>query len=241
MIKLLFLLCGQYIGSFLHVVAFRVPKGIYFSNNRSFCHNCYKNLNWYELVPILSYAMQGGKCTRCKDKISFLHPFSEFTGGILFLMCYLKFGGTYHLIYSLLFVSLLLVLTIADIYYYILPNVILILLAFVVLLWNCQLQEIPTKDAVFSFLFSLLLVGFLILFTNGGMGVGDFKLLAILAYFFGFHIYLQLLVLSSSFALLYFIYLNFSKKFNKVPLNQQMIFFGPFISLAACILLFFNN
>jgi leader peptidase (prepilin peptidase)/N-methyltransferase len=85
LIILFFGIFGVLIGSFLNVVIFRfnTGKGL---GGRSGCTSCGKTLKWYELVPVLSYVVQKGKCTKCKSKISAQYPLIEILTGILFAL-----------------------------------------------------------------------------------------------------------------------------------------------------------
>ena len=83
---ILFFIFGTLIGSFLNVVIFRLNtgKGV---GGRSMCMNCGKTLHAHELVPVLSYIFQLGKCRGCKTKISIQYPVVEaitgFASGVL--------------------------------------------------------------------------------------------------------------------------------------------------------------
>jgi len=151
------------------------------------------------------------------------------------MLCYLVFGPSLNLVFSLLFVSVLFALAVCDIYYYVLPNSLILLLLLLILIWTWASSNISFRASLASTLFSILFIGLLIYLTKGGMGLGDFKLLAVLAYFFGLHTYLQLLFLSSFLAILYYMLTLSSSE------RSSYIFFGPFIALAACILLFIQN
>ncbi|MDO8504370.1 MAG: prepilin peptidase [Candidatus Liptonbacteria bacterium] len=81
---------GLAVGSFLNVLATRYnPDGFLLSKNslggRSHCPHCKHALSWYELVPLVSFAVQGGKCLNCRAKISFLYPIGELLGGLIFV------------------------------------------------------------------------------------------------------------------------------------------------------------
>ena len=79
-------------GSFYNVVGYRLPNKMSIVFPQSHCPSCNHKLNFYELIPVLSYIFLGGKCKNCKCKISFFYPFFELLTGVLFLLCYLAFG-----------------------------------------------------------------------------------------------------------------------------------------------------
>lgn len=80
---------GLAVGSFLNVVIFRYKPDVQvFSFNtlrgRSKCPDCDKTLKWYELIPLVSFFIQGGKCRKCNSKISWQYPVVEFLTGLVF-------------------------------------------------------------------------------------------------------------------------------------------------------------
>ena len=121
MSTLIFLL-GTIIGSFLNVCIYRIPKGqsiIYPSSN---CPNCGTYLKWYNLVPILSFIIQRGKCGYCREKISLQYPIVEFSNGLLYLLLYNKFDLIIDFIFYSIVFSILLIIFFIDLYYQIIPN-----------------------------------------------------------------------------------------------------------------------
>jgi leader peptidase (prepilin peptidase)/N-methyltransferase len=82
---------GIAIGSFLNVVATRYDGEHFLLSDkviggRSHCEHCKKTLRWFELIPLVSFIMLGGKCARCKTKISFQYPIVEFVSGLIFAL-----------------------------------------------------------------------------------------------------------------------------------------------------------
>lgn len=80
---------GLAVGSFLNVIVTRYNPDEFLLTKkvlggRSICPHCKHQLSWYELVPVLSFAIQGGKCRNCKTKISWLYPLGELTTGLIF-------------------------------------------------------------------------------------------------------------------------------------------------------------
>jgi prepilin signal peptidase PulO-like enzyme (type II secretory pathway) len=81
---------GLAIGSFLNVVAGRYDgeRSLFAAepiSGRSYCPHCKQTLRWFELVPLVSFLMQGGKCHRCKTQISFQYPIAELISGFIFV------------------------------------------------------------------------------------------------------------------------------------------------------------
>lgn len=90
MIQLFLFIIGLMVGSFINVVTLRYKPGSrlldpHVIGGRSFCPHCHKSLSWYELIPILSFIIQGARCRSCQGKISFQYPLVELICGIIFV------------------------------------------------------------------------------------------------------------------------------------------------------------
>ena len=83
---------GMLFGSFYNVVGWRIPQGLSIVKPGSFCPKCKHKLRWYELIPVFSFLIQGGKCRVCKEKISWFYTFTELTSGILWGLVFYLFG-----------------------------------------------------------------------------------------------------------------------------------------------------
>ncbi len=112
---------GILIGSFLNVLIYRIPKKENFVKTRSHCMSCGYQLKWYDLVPLFSWLALGGKCRKCKTKISVQYPLIEGLNGVLYLAVFAKYGFSVDsLVYCLLF-SALLALSVIDFRTYEIP------------------------------------------------------------------------------------------------------------------------
>jgi len=89
LVGLFLFLLGTVIGSFLNVVVYRSIHGQDWVRGRSRCEHCQKQLAWYENIPVFSYLLLRGKCSRCGTPIDFGHPLIELLTGALFLWWYL--------------------------------------------------------------------------------------------------------------------------------------------------------
>lgn len=76
---------GAIMASFGNCIAYRIPRGMNWINGHSECEFCGKKLQFFELIPIVSCVIQGGRCTKCKGYFGYSHAISEF---ILGLLCY---------------------------------------------------------------------------------------------------------------------------------------------------------
>lgn len=114
-------LYGITIGSFLNVLIYRIPKKENIVSTRSHCMSCGYQLHWYDLVPLFSYLILGGKCRECKTKLSVQYPLIEGLNGVLYLLAFYKYGFSVEsLLYCLLF-SALLALSVIDFRTYEIP------------------------------------------------------------------------------------------------------------------------
>jgi leader peptidase (prepilin peptidase)/N-methyltransferase len=96
MAGILFVL-GAAVGSFLNVIALRYnPEEFIFTRKtiggRSHCAHCKKNLRWFELVPLVSFLFQRGRCRRCGARLSLQYPLAEIVSGLIFVFVPARFG-----------------------------------------------------------------------------------------------------------------------------------------------------
>ncbi|MBX4210739.1 prepilin peptidase, partial [Candidatus Parcubacteria bacterium] len=199
---LFFFILGAIVGSFLNVVILRYNTGRTVGG-RSFCFSCGKKLNWYELVPIVSFVTLRGRCSQCKSRISIQYPLVEFFTGLLFLSLYLKFLPTTIatflpvFFYCIIF-SILTVIFVYDIRHKIIPDGLVytfIILSFVGLIIkmtvisHLPLSTIATPPYLYDLLAGILLFlpFFLLWLVSGGrwIGFGDAKLAAGIGWLLG--------------------------------------------------------
>jgi len=240
---ILFFIFGLIIGSFLNVV---VSRGIKNENlgGRSYCDNCGKILAWYELMPILSYFIQRGKCRSCGFKIPLQYFLIELSTALLFVLTYIKFShsGNFSFIYYLITISFWIVLFIFDCKYYAIPDKIIFSAIGFSLLYTVFLILTNTQnilDIIYSVLISTSLFLVLVVVSKEKwMGWGDVLLGIFLGLFLSDWQYALLaLILSFIIGGMFAIILMLlrQKKFgDKLP-------FGPFLITGALIALFFGN
>ncbi len=117
---------GTLIGSFLNVVILRYNTGkhILGMKERSQCFSCSKELQWYELVPVISFLVLRGKCSVCKSSISWQYPLVEISTGLLFLGIFLKNSSVVSFVTILQCVvwAILVVITVYDMRHKIIPD-----------------------------------------------------------------------------------------------------------------------
>jgi len=124
MILFFVFLFGLIIGSFLNAVLYRLEVGGSLVRERSRCPLCLHELSWYELIPVLSFVIQLGKCRTCKKKIALSYPVIEISTGLLFSGIFLYIGKfDLELVYLLVVVSFLVLIFVFDARHYIIPNI----------------------------------------------------------------------------------------------------------------------
>ena len=172
-------LYGIVIGSFLNVVIYRMPKKENMVTTRSHCMSCGYQLRWFDLIPLFSWLALGGKCRKCKAKISVQYPLIEGLNGILYLIVFHRYEISIEsLLYCLLF-SALLALSVIDFRTYEIPvgfNY------FILMLGICRLVSDRSNwpeyligfISVSAFLWVLYMVS-----GGAAIGGGDVKLMAV--------------------------------------------------------------
>ena len=228
---------GTILGSFYNVVAYRLPKGESIIYPASHCPNCNHKLRPWELIPIFSYLLQGGKCVSCKQKISIFYPISEILCGLLFVFCYLSFGLSLDLIIALTFVSLLIIVILSDYYYMIIEDSVLIVFGILLIIeiffihgFDYLLSSLLSSIIAFLIMLILKIAGDLA-FKRESLGGGDIKLMAIFGLMIGWDMSIITIFLSAFIALPVSIFILKTNKNHEIP-------YGPFLSIAALIIYF---
>jgi len=114
---------GACIGSFLNVVIYRVPNEVSLLPG-SACPNCKAHIRFYHNIPVFGWLMLGGKCSSCRQPITWRYPAVELLTAVVFLLTVSQLGLTPFLPVALVFVSAMLALIFIDCDHMILPNVI---------------------------------------------------------------------------------------------------------------------
>ena len=190
-------LFGLAVGSFLNVCIYRIPLpdvSIH-SPRRSFCPECNETIKVRDNIPVLSYLLLWGKCRSCKTRISVIYPLVELATGALFLFMFYHFGLTLEFLLALTFIAVLLPISVIDVRYYIIPNVIIatgLILGGVIVcaiayqradVWYL-LTRLIGAVAGWTVLWLIAVVGSTIL-RKKAMGGGDIKLMALIGLFLG--------------------------------------------------------
>jgi leader peptidase (prepilin peptidase) / N-methyltransferase len=171
------------LGSFVNVVAARVPLRRSVVRPRSACMGCAAELAWYDNVPLLSYLVLRGRCRSCRVRISALYPAVELATAALVAGCFVAFGLSGKAVVSAFFCAVLVAISATDLTHRIVPNRIVLPAALIVLAAQTALQ--PSPEWAFG---ALGAAGFLFvaaLAYPAGMGMGDVKLALLLGAMLG--------------------------------------------------------
>lgn len=231
---------GTFLGSFLNVCIYRVPRheSIVWPSSR--CPACAAHIAPYDNVPLVSFAVLRGRCRSCQARISLRYPLVEMANGLGYVFILARFGpGWPAAIYAALF-SALLVITFIDLDHQIVPDV--ITLPGIPLGLLCAATVLPV--GLLNSVLGLLLGGGLLwvlawaspyLFGKEGMGGGDIKLLAMIGAFLGWRPTLLTLMVAALVGSVVGIGLISLKLLRR----DQYIPFGPFLAFGALISLFY--
>ena len=234
---IIFYILGAVLGSFYNVLGLRIVKGESIIKPRSHCEKCGHVLKWYEMIPIISFLFQKGRCKNCKTKLSWLYLFSEFFCGTLFAISYYSFGFSYNLLIALILSSLLIIVTVSDITYMIIPDRFIIISGVLILL--IKLIGFGYKEFLYSLLYGTIAFGIMFIIMKFGgyifkketMGGADVKLMFIVGICLEPILSLVVIILASFIALPVSLLLLIKEKEHAIP-------FGPFILIGLLIVFF---
>ena len=105
---------GMVIGSFLNVCIYRLPRGESVVTPRSHCPGCNQPVAAYDNIPVFSYLLLGGKCRRCRQRISPVYPVVELATGLVFAFAFSTFGISVEFVKFAAFGALMIVLVMTD-------------------------------------------------------------------------------------------------------------------------------
>ncbi len=162
------------IGSFLNVVAGRLPHKMSLVRPRSACPSCKHEIAWYDNVPLVSFAVLRGRCRSCHTAISWRYPLVELTTAVLVAACFFHFGLTADALVASYVCAALVVLSAIDLEHRILPDRITLPSAAIVMAANTLLH--PGLQWAIASLGAALFLFLAVLAYPRGMGMGDVKL-----------------------------------------------------------------
>jgi len=235
--SILVLLIGLAVGSFLNVVIFRMEDLKSLLYGRSHCTRCNKTLAWFDLIPLVSFALLRGRCRYCGKEISWQYPLVETGTGLLFLLIFLTVGLSWAMFFYLAVICLLIVISVYDIKTQTVPETLVWIALILSALGGWYFGGFGIARMLWG---GLIAGGFLALLVlvskEKWMGSGDIKIGLILGFLAGFpnaiFALFSAFVLGSIIGIIYI--LMSSKKIDDTTLKHSLPF-APFLSAGVVI------
>ncbi|MBI1869892.1 MAG: prepilin peptidase [Chlamydiae bacterium] len=251
---LILLFLGACIGSFLNVCIYRLPRERSIITPRSYCPRCSRTISWYDNIPIISYLNLSGRCRFCEEKISFRYPLVESISSLLTLWVWnesIQSNLTIlEIVARLLLTYALIVVTVIDWDFYIIPDGITYLFLFLAvvlgLFFPSHLHAATRLDSlgklalgIFAGAGSLWFIGWLgkIFMKKDAMGLGDVKLMGMVGAWLGWKAALCSIMLASIMGSIFGIAFIIFKKLKM----ESRIPFGPFLSMGVFIFMMWGD
>ena len=226
---------GLAIGSFLNVVAARVPLKRSILSPGSACMSCGQEVAWHDNLPVVSYLALRGRCRGCGTGIGWVYPAVELLTALLIAACFLAFGWSGEAFVAAFFCAVLVAISATDLSHRIVPNVIVLPAAAIVLVAQTALEpSVEWLLGAFGASFFLFLAA---LAYPKGMGMGDVKLALLLGAMLGRTVPVGLM-LGMVAALVPSIVLLAR---HGSAARKMAIPFAPFLSFGAIVALFFGD
>ena len=223
------------VGSFLNVVAARVPLKRSVVSPPSACMNCGTEIAWYDNIPVVSWLFLRGRCRTCGAGISWRYPAVELATALLVAACWWKFGVSWEAAIASFYCAVLVVLSAIDIDRRIVPNAIVLPAAAIVLV--AQTVVHPSVEWLAGGLGASLFLFLAALAYPRGMGMGDVKLALLLGFMVGktvpIALFLGMLAALAPSAVLFARHGSAARK--------MAIPFAPFLALGGLLALFWGH
>lgn len=235
-IKIVLFIIGLAVGSFLNVCICRIPdkKSLAYPSH---CSKCQHKFDLIELIPILGYIIYNRKCKYCGEKISFQNPLVELITAVVFLLLYNQFNLSLYFIEYAFLSSLLIAITFIDLERQEIPDELIVIGLIAGLLFNIYDIKANMINGILGFLLGGGVFLIIAMITQGAMGGGDIKLMAVLGLFMGWRLIIAITLISFILGAFVSIILIAAKLKNK----KDYIPFGPFIAIAAVTAIFFGQ
>lgn len=224
---------GASVFSFVNVLIYRIPAQMPFGNERSICPACKHVLNGYDMIPVFSYLILGGRCRFCKVKISVRYPLVEVLGGGLAVFSFYWFGkledgsleGILRAVLVFVLLAVLTAISFIDIDTLEIPNGLVIAVLSCGLVSIVLFPELGIVPRIIGALAISLPMMILALVIAGAFGGGDIKLMAAAGLFLGWRCVIVAFLVAVLTGGIYGIYLLASKKKDR----KGQFAFGPFL------------
>jgi leader peptidase (prepilin peptidase)/N-methyltransferase len=185
---------GLITGSFLNVVAYRLPRGESLVTPASHCPHCDTPVKPYDNVPVFGWLLLRGRCRECGVRISPRYPLVEALTGVLAVAVVLTRHSAHDIALGLVLVAILVPIALIDFERRIIPNKLTLLGAVAAIGIGLALRPAGVPEQLIS---GAAAGGFLLVFALAypkGMGMGDVKLAAVLGLFLGRSVAVAILV-----------------------------------------------
>ena len=226
---------GLAIGSFLNVVAARVPLKRSVVSPASACMSCGQEVAWYDNLPVVSYLALRGRCRGCGTGIGWVYPAVELLTALLVAACFLAFGWSGKSFVAAFFCAVLVAISATDLSHRIVPNVIVLPAAAFVLVAQTALE--PSAEWALAAFGASLFLFLAALAYPKGMGMGDVKLALLLGAMLGRTVPVGLML--GMFAALVPSIVLLARHGSAA--RKMAIPFAPFLSFGAIVALFFGD
>jgi leader peptidase (prepilin peptidase) / N-methyltransferase len=226
---------GLALGSFLNVIAARVPQRRSIVTPGSACMSCAAPIAWYDNLPVVSYVLLRGRCRSCGAPIGMLYPAVELTAALLVAGCVLAFGLTLDALVAAAFCCVLVAVSAIDLRHRIIPNRIVLPATAVALPVQTLLH--PSPEWALGALGASLFLFLALLAYPAGMGMGDVKLALLMGAVLGKAVAVAMML--GMFAALVpglFLLARHGSKARKMAIP-----FGPFLAFGSVIALFWGD
>lgn len=187
MFWVIYFLAGLIVGSFLNVVIYRLKTAESFLTGYSKCPDCQKRINWFDLIPLVSFLILTGRCRNCRKKISWQYPLIEFLTGLLFVLTYYLFGFSFDSVLAAIVLLLMLVIVVFDIREMAVPESVAWVLLVISLIGKTALSYNNVANFILGGVIAGGVIALMVYGSKGKwMGDGDIKIAAAIGIFLGF-------------------------------------------------------
>jgi leader peptidase (prepilin peptidase)/N-methyltransferase len=228
-------LIGLLIGSFLNVVAWRLPRGESLVSPGSHCTGCGEPVKPYDNLPVVSWLLLRGRCRGCGERISARYPLVEAVTAALYAAVVLAFDETADVVLGIALVTFLVPLTLIDLQHRLLPNKLVLPAGAVAIAAGALLdpagmpERLIAGAAAFAFFFAAAAV------KPGGMGMGDVKLAGVLGLYLGASVAVAIFVALIAGVLIGAVVVA---RVGAAAGRKTAVPFGPFLALGAIVAMF---
>lgn len=215
----------------------RLPAKRSLSHPRSHCENCNRTLDWFELIPVVSYLALRGKCRKCGIRIPLRILLVEALTGSIFGYVGFKYGFTMEGITLMSYACILIVIFFIDLEKMLVLNVVVLPATLFALIFSIFLPDVGILKAIYGTLTATGVMLLVYLVSRGGMGEGDVKLAMFIGAVNGFPLVfvgIFIGIVSSGVLATFLLVTKLKKRRDAIP-------FGPFLATGALISMFWGQ